>query len=177
MIVENGRRKLSLVVLRSQLEDTTDPYELRYRTYYFVLRLMNGVYTVDVYEGGQQSGTQTSTGVLDGTRVISSMDAGGSLYRQGGVDLGTTRSDGVNHLRTVTPLDAKGMPFNEILFQFVGAENNSPDIDFPPLYDLAELNIGHYRNSADYEETSFIAGQPTPVVSGCLLYTSPSPRD
>ena len=166
VIVEGGRKKLSLVVLRAQLEDTTDPYELRYRTYYYVLRLVNGIYTVEVYEGARQSGIQTGAGGLDGRRRLTSLDAGQSLYRRGGVDFYTTRSDGVNLVRRVTPTDANGMPFKEIVFQFMGAENNSPDIDFPPLYDQAELNIGHYRNSADYEETSFIAGQPTPVVSG-----------
>jgi len=34
------------------------------------------------------------------------------------------------------------------------------------LYDLASLNVAHYRNSADYEESSFIVGQPTPVLTG-----------
>jgi len=28
------------------------------------------------------------------------------------------------------------------------------------------LNIGHYRNSADYEESCFITGQPTPYFAG-----------
>ena len=166
VIVENGRRKLSLVVLRAQLEDTTDPYELCYRTYYFVLRLKGGVYTVEVYEGGRQSGIQTGGGGLDGTRNLTTLDAGQSLYNRGGVNFRSTRSDAVTLIRSVTPTDANGMPFKEIVFQFMGAENNSPEVDFPPLYDLSELNIGHYRNSADYEETSFIAGQPTPVVSG-----------
>src|SRR5690606_25812063 len=36
----------------------------------------------------------------------------------------------------------------------------------PPLYDLAVLNIAHYRNSADYEESCFMAGQPTPFLAG-----------
>lgn len=62
--------------------------------------------------------------------------------------------------------DANGQPFKEIPFKFVGAEANDPVPDKPPLYDLASLNIGHYRNSADYEESCHIAGQPTPVITG-----------
>lgn len=64
------------------------------------------------------------------------------------------------------PLDASGNPFNRIPFFFVGSENNDSRIDNPPLLDIADLNIAHYRNSADYEESSFIAGQPTPVITG-----------
>lgn len=66
----------------------------------------------------------------------------------------------------VVPLDGAGKPWTEIPFTFIGAENNDPTPDLPPLYDLATLNIGHYRNSADYEESCFIVGQPTPWFSG-----------
>ena len=53
-----------------------------------------------------------------------------------------------------------------IPFIFCGALNNSPDVDKSPVYDIAEVNIAHYRNSADYEESCFIAGQATPVLTG-----------
>lgn len=67
---------------------------------------------------------------------------------------------------TVVPVDANGSVFSEIPFTFIGAENNDDNIDSPPIYDIASLNIAHYRNSADYEESSFMTGQPTPVFSG-----------
>lgn len=66
----------------------------------------------------------------------------------------------------IVPKDHKGQPFDEIPFAFVGSEANDIWPDRPPLYDLASLNIAHYRNSADYEESSFIVGQPTPVITG-----------
>lgn len=59
-----------------------------------------------------------------------------------------------------------GSNWKEILFLFVGSENNTPYPDKSPLYDVAEVNIGHYRNSADFEESSFMVGQPTPVFTG-----------
>lgn len=66
----------------------------------------------------------------------------------------------------VTPLDASGKPFPDIPFCFIGAENNDSEVDAPPLFDLADINVAHYRNSADYEEASFLVGQPTPVLIG-----------
>lgn len=69
-------------------------------------------------------------------------------------------------ISSVVPLDAGGKPFDTIAFQFIGADDNSPELDQPPLYDLSSLNIAHYRNSADYEESAYITGQPTPWLSG-----------
>ena len=54
----------------------------------------------------------------------------------------------------------------EIPFTFVGAQNNDPSIDESPLYDIAMINLGHYRNSADYEESVFWCGQAQPWISG-----------
>lgn len=66
----------------------------------------------------------------------------------------------------IVPQRSNGQPWNEIPFTFIGAENNDPSPDLPPLYDLAELNIAHFRNSADYEESCYIVGQPTPYFAG-----------
>lgn len=59
------------------------------------------------------------------------------------------------------PLKGNGTPWDEITITFIGSVNNDPMVDPSPLHDLATINIGHYRNSADYEESSFICGQPT----------------
>jgi hypothetical protein len=59
------------------------------------------------------------------------------------------------------PRMAGGAPFDHIPFYIVGAVNNYPEPDMPPLYDLAVLNISHYQNTADLEESSYMAGQPT----------------
>jgi len=64
------------------------------------------------------------------------------------------------------PLDGSGQPWREIPFSFVGSENNDASIDPIPLQDLVRVNIGHYRNSADYEDSVFYAGQPQPWASG-----------
>ena len=65
-----------------------------------------------------------------------------------------------------TPLDGAGKYLREIPFEFIGAKDNTPTVDRPPLQDIAEINVAHFRNSADYEESVFMLGQPTPVFAG-----------
>jgi Domain of unknown function (DUF4055) len=67
---------------------------------------------------------------------------------------------------TFIPKDSTGNFIKEIPFTFVGSENNDCEIDVAPLADIAELNISHYRNSADYEENCFTSGQSTVWASG-----------
>lgn len=64
------------------------------------------------------------------------------------------------------PRDAAGKRLNEIPFTFVGADNNEPTPNAPPMYQLCSLNIHHYMNSADYEESVFVTGQPTIAAAG-----------
>lgn len=64
------------------------------------------------------------------------------------------------------PQDASGSRMREIPFKFIGAINNDPKPDLPPMYDLCAINMAHYRNSADYEENVYFIGQPTPYFSG-----------
>lgn len=59
-----------------------------------------------------------------------------------------------------------GRNWQEIPFAFVGAFDNTSSIDRAPLLSLARLNRAHYRNSADFEEACFFAGNPQPWVSG-----------
>ena len=60
---------------------------------------------------------------------------------------------------------ANGKPFDYIPFQFVGSRDNLPNIDDPILYDIARVNIGHFRNSADQENNLSVHGGGTLVVS------------
>ena len=123
--VVNGVTKLSMVVLKEPKEELSDDgfsYELvdNYR----VLRLINDVYTVEMYNKDEE------------------------LYD------------------AFEPTKNSGDKWDIIPFVMVGAQNNDIHVDEAPLYDLAEINLAHYRNSADYEESCFLVGQPTPVVAG-----------
>ena len=56
--------------------------------------------------------------------------------------------------------------FDFLPFTFVGSRDNGPDIDEAPLYDLSQVNVAHFRNSADYEDSVFFIGQAQPWISG-----------
>jgi len=64
------------------------------------------------------------------------------------------------------PKMGNGKSWEEIPVSFIGSVNNDHVPDRPPFEDMAHINIGHYRNSADYEESCFMVGQPTPWASG-----------
>lgn len=64
------------------------------------------------------------------------------------------------------PKDGTGKPWDVIPFSFAGSKNNDPEPDKPPLEGMAHINIGHYRNSAAYEDSIYQVGQPTPWASG-----------
>lgn len=60
---------------------------------------------------------------------------------------------------------ANGSRLDYIPFAWCGAESNRVEWQMPLLYDIAAVNLAHYRNSADYEESLFIAGQPSLFIS------------
>tara|TARA_R110000824_G_scaffold132891_1_gene295443 strand:+ start:15123 stop:16619 length:1497 start_codon:yes stop_codon:yes gene_type:complete len=60
----------------------------------------------------------------------------------------------------------KGEPLTYIPFQFFAPSSLTPSIDKPPLLDLVEVNLSHYRTSADHEHGAHLTSLPTPWVSG-----------
>jgi hypothetical protein len=65
--------------------------------------------------------------------------------------------------------DGSGSNWDEIPLTFVGSMNNDAAIDDAPLYDLASINVAHYRNSADYEDSAYFTGQAQPWMSGLTV--------
>lgn len=51
---------------------------------------------------------------------------------------------------------------------FCGSEDNDPDCDDSPLYPIAHVNIGHYRNNAGLEANGEAHGTPTLAVTSSL---------
>ena len=88
---------------------------------------------------------------LDQFRVLSLDETGHYVQRV------FRENEVVMHLE---PKQASGARWPFIPFQFIGVVNNDEIPDNPLLLDLADVNIGHYRNSADVEESAFIIGQP-----------------
>lgn len=56
--------------------------------------------------------------------------------------------------------DSSGSAFDFITLFCAGSQNNDFSVDEIPLADIAHVNIGHYRNSADLEDSAFTCGQP-----------------
>lgn len=58
------------------------------------------------------------------------------------------------------PRMSNGQRWPVIPFSWFGASTNDETPDAPLLIDIADINLALYRNSADLEESAFIAGQP-----------------
>src|SRR6185436_4892443 len=59
-----------------------------------------------------------------------------------------------------------GVTMTSIPFFVFGPEENSLRMQQPPLLQLADVNYGHYMNTADLEHGAHFTGLPTPWISG-----------
>jgi len=66
---------------------------------------------------------------------------------------------------TVFPTRA-GVPLDFIPFKFINADNDETEINKPPLLDMVDVNLSHYRTSADLEHGAHFTALPTAVLSG-----------
>jgi hypothetical protein len=137
-----AKEMLSLVVLYEGYPSQYDGFEIKLSPQFRVLRLLgddkNLYYQVELYR--EEHPSPYDENKIKKTNYILS--------------------------RKFIPKGPDGLPLTQIPFYFFGAENNDANVDNPNMYDLASINVAHYRNSADYEESCYIVGQPTPVVSG-----------
>ena len=139
-LTERGAEEiLSLVVLAESYTFADDGFEMKNAAQFRVLKLdENGEYVMEIW-------SEPTPTAWAGDK---------------------TPKGNFQRTKEIRPKGADGLPLREIPFTFVGSENNDPQPDNPNLYDLASINVAHYRNSADYEESCFIVGQPTPVLTG-----------
>lgn len=124
--VINGRRVLTMVVLKEAVESLKDEFTVEDVTRYRVLTLDATGYRVRLFN---DKGDVTS-------------------------DIYPRRS-------------GRALPY--IPFTILGANSCDPDVQKPPLLDLVDANLSHYRNSADYEHGLHFTGLPTPYVAGVAL--------
>ena len=59
-----------------------------------------------------------------------------------------------------------GAALVRIPFKFINVTTLTPDVQKPPLLDLAHVNLSHYRSSADLEHGRHYTALPTPWVAG-----------
>jgi hypothetical protein len=60
----------------------------------------------------------------------------------------------------------RGVGLTFIPFLIMGACSSTPEIETPPLLDLADVNLAHFRNSVDHEWGLHLVALPTPWVAG-----------
>lgn len=137
--LEGGKAVLSMVVLREEVEVSDGGYGLVKVNQYRELFLENGVCMCRLWSDGAKEDESPIVKLV--------MDAQGEE-----VDALMLRSSGA--------------PLDSIPFDFVGSQNNDATIDDAPLYGLAKVNVAHFRNSADFEDSVFFVGQVQPWISG-----------
>ncbi|MGL6009410.1 MAG: DUF4055 domain-containing protein [Culicoidibacterales bacterium] len=64
------------------------------------------------------------------------------------------------------PLGGDGRKLKEIPFIFIGAISNNFKVEKPLMLDIVNLNLSHYRNSADFEESVYMNSQGTAYITG-----------
>jgi hypothetical protein len=69
------------------------------------------------------------------------------------------------HSGPTTP-KRRGAPLTRIPFIFVSPTSLTPDVVKPPLLDLVDVNLSHYRTMADLEHGRHYVALPTPWVAG-----------
>lgn len=62
-----------------------------------------------------------------------------------------------------------GRPLDSIPFFWFGPDELTAKVQDPPLLDLANLNLSHYRSTADLEHGAHFTGLPTPFIAGVQL--------
>jgi hypothetical protein len=78
----------------------------------------------------------------------------------------TERSKGFVEFGSPVILTRRGIALDFIPFVFLGAMHCTPEIEQPPLIDLADVNLAHFRNSVDHEWGLHLVALPTPWVAG-----------
>ena len=72
------------------------------------------------------------------------------------------------HDEPIVPLK-HGDPLTFIPFQFIGPTSVTPAIEKSPIVDIVDVNLSHYRTSADFEHGAHVTALPTPWISGATL--------
>lgn len=104
-----------------------------------------------------------TTTTVDQIRVLDLDDTG--FYRQRIFRLNTTTRKWEQYGDDIVP-EMNGARMAFIPFTFVGPMDTASAVSKPPLIDLANTNLSHYRTSADMEHGAHYVGLPTPYVWG-----------
>lgn len=88
-----------------------------------------------------------------------------NLWRNEGKELTISNENGYEVYESYS-LTNRGNPLGFIPCVPVVADGSLLDVPKPPLLDLVDVNLAHFRNSADYEHGMHWTALPTPVLTG-----------
>lgn len=148
-----GRKELEFVVLfenepRREMDDNQDMFEYRQKERWRVLR-MEGMGTPEARFKVEVWERRESESEDDGHAVEEDDDA-----------------ENFELISEVYPTFRGGRPIPFIPFRFINPSDNTVEIEKPPILDLVNVNLSHYKNSADYEHGLHFTALPTAWVSG-----------
>jgi len=83
------------------------------------------------------------------------------LYREKAGEVGVYEPYGAE-----VTLMRRGDALTFVPFIFIGAIKPTPEVEHPPLVDMADVNLGHWRNSVDHEYGLHLVALPTPWLAG-----------
>jgi hypothetical protein len=131
----NGKKELILVVLEGDIDvkDEKDEYKYNSVKVWRELYLDNGIYKVREWRKKKN-------------------------FNQGESEFEIVKQPNGQEERIPVINDS---PFDFIPFYFITTSGVSPVIQKAPLCDMVSLNLGHYRNSADYENLIHWMGAAT----------------
>lgn len=165
-----GRNRVSLIVLEQEVTRRKDTFEEETINQWTVLRLLRPE-DLGLTEGATDAEDLKQDDIDVDLEIAQDPAARPGIYvmevwkRAKDIVGSEETSDQFTREFSVIPL-ANGEPFTDIPFFPIGWEDNDIEPNEAPLDGMAELNLGHWRNSADYQESTHIAGQATPVLAG-----------
>lgn len=146
-----GRQIVTQVRLREMTEevDPKDPFSRDQIEQFRVLEIVEGEYQVQLWRKQQKEAN------AKGEWEKWSPDGTGAPI------IPAFRKRPLMQVPELRELTGGGIPF-----WFLNPTDVTPDVDKPPLKDLADLNLSLYRNSADLENALHYTGFPQPIAAG-----------
>ena len=144
--IQNGNEPVSMAVLEEThiQPSSIDRYAMETNTRFRSLTLTEGGYVVEIYEA--------PAGAIEQIRNVN------------GKQVKVWSKDPVL-IASYIP-NIKGTPWDEIPLSVITPTGVDLDIAKPPILDIADINLSHYRTSADLEQGRHWTSLPTAVVSG-----------
>lgn len=168
-----GRKTLTLVVLREHYKevDESDAFTVKDKTRYRVLRLVDAAEAlaiVAVFKSSDGEFDNDKQDEIEKLRFVSNSSSKKvyiqQVYEKFETPNKTNNEDYILTSAHIPKLHGKTIDY--IPFVFFGTVSLTPDAENPPILSIVNVNISHYRNSADLEHGRHYTALPTAWAAG-----------